>query len=893
MRLPVLSMPFRRGKKPEREAPLSEPVSVDRSLRLPTTKTMEQTGNVVDSEEFDRVGFALRYAGVSIGSIVPTEKETKLVALAKQRVEDSALSKKVVEGRYKESLAFFLGDQWMLWDSGSLIDTRDLYDADRIYTTVNRIKPGIRKHLARALAARTTTSISPATGRQVDLLSARQARAIASHLEYVLRDEVRQMTARFYCHAFGPIGEFTYIDKNTEVPMPMSLDGEYEIEDVKLGEVCGETLLWTEIYPDPKATDLDEDADWLCIAKRRSLNAVYKAFPDLAKWEIGDSSGTVPSLKNEVDQITGNRQNSSASGKKETTVITLFEQPGDLYEDGLYLVVVGDRVAEVRDWPYKTLKHPTKSNRYLFPVTMLQYQQGVDTIWGDNAVSAVIPLQRTRNRLISRIDEHTREGDGKLLAMRGMEISAKAFKTGRRNEIVEYTGSEDTGWREPKWLQKPPLDVSTFQLLASIDRTFDEIMEVADVSRGLEPSAGTSGVALQAMQDADQSSAALFTQQYREYLRTVTYKRLKLAEMCYTTNRLVYVQDTAPTTPAVNQAMDAQGTQPPLVPSGTGYAPPRESAGQRLANLPMEIQTLLAQQGQVPSPMATDQPLAGEPDAQPGDAQKPNEDDPKFQAQSFKTFAKGRYTVEVAIASVRTPAQRTDMIFKMAAAKMFEPAQIPITITFLQLMEIENSDKLTTDLIVALRQIQKREDALKQAEAEAEAQKQQAAIAAQQEMQANKGQQDAQVKMAQNEHDGQVKMAISQAEGKLKMALEAQKAVYARGTEAARAEADIAVESAKAELKKAELTHKAGLGVVTASHNAVLGHHQAVQQGEQAESQNLQKSELAKDQATHGAGIAREQTVQNSEIAREQATHTSQLTREQAEHAAKLAPKDK
>lgn len=783
--------------------------------RLPTPIPDRERDDEVDSEAFDPLDHARRYAGVDIGSETPSEQEQKLVKMAYERVQESSIARKVHAEEYLTCLNFWNGNQWGAWADGCWNDYRQLDDTNRVYSVVNRIRSAVRKHIARALSARTSISISPFSGRKADLLSARQARSIASHLEYVNNDLQTMLHARLMAHAFGPVINYSYVDTDTVVPMPdysdIDEDGDFGIMDVKAGEVCSENISWENFYPDPKATyDIDEDAEWVATCVRRSTNTVRMRWPEAGKYaeqESGPSQAN--SLNYRIDSMVGNRSTATTSGMKFVNVITLWEQPSDLYPDGLYLVVAGNRVMAVRDWPYKTLKHPTRAKRYRFPYTMLSFQRGIDTLWGDNAVSPAIGMQREINRLISRIAERTKQGDRKILVARGSNIEANAFKSGKPDEVVYYTQDAETGGEKPVDMPTPPMDPSTIQLLQEMFRQIDIQMEVLDIDRGQAPSPDSSGRAIDALQGASNSTASLFTEAVRVFTESYTWKRLKLTEELYDVPRMIYLQDTASSTPADATPPQQQPPDPVSGQSPMGAIPPAQMGSSPAQGIPGQAPPMAPPSVNVPGQMATSPDFSQTADAikailfqqqmepVPGQALAPDEDAPKAQAEDFSKFAKGRWVLSVSVSSVKTPQAREQMIMDWYKAGAFLPEAIPTTIILLQLLEIEEADKLTTDLLVALKQIQKREDELNQ--------------------QAQQAEQDAIDKKAQAQSQLQQQKAQSDA------ALAQQKAQFDKEQEAASAEGKIAVLGAQSDAEMKKIVTQHGVDLHHATHEHLLG----------------------------------------------------------------------
>ncbi len=481
-----------------------------------------------------------------------TPDETTIAAMLKERMRSAQSQRKPHEWKYKRSLAYYYGDQYgRRFGIGSTvtgIGTQAVgADNSTQFPFHNKLRPIARKHIVRGLSARTDVSVSPLTGRPQDIASTKQARGLLAHFAELFKDEDRALDQETYRTVVGPGFEYIYFDPRTVVPMP-KYDGQtgemVDYEEVPAGELRSEFLPYSSVFPDPRGNTPD-DWGWVIIATRESLRFIAE------RWENGwqvkpDPTDASEEEKNQTDAITSN-QNRDSLARKYATVLTLWEQPSDQFPQGLYCVMSGGVfLEEPIDWPYTKMRDPVQAGRFLFPVVPLVFEKGVDSFWGENALTPLLGLQRSRNILTSKIERHCQNGDGKIIALRGAELPPGAFRSGEPNEVI-YVGSglpSEAGIDQLiKFFQLPAMDPTIPLLINLIDKDLDEIGEVNAVSKGQSPYAGAPGVVVQALQDADNSSAAIANQNRREFLIGVAVRRLALAEQYYTADRLLFVQD--------------------------------------------------------------------------------------------------------------------------------------------------------------------------------------------------------------------------------------------------------------------------------------------------------------------------------------------------------------
>lgn len=654
----------------------------------------------------------------------PSEHDKAICSLLQSRMRAAADARREHEDRYREGMAFYLGNQWCEWNGGVYNDLRrSTTDApDRIYSVRNRIEFYADQLINRYLASSVSISVAPFSRRPADKASASQARSLNYHFDILLQEELSFLHDLRQVIACGPVFRYTYYDPNAVVPVPLFADDSDEIidiEDAPAGEICEETISWEDIYPDPKGKyDLDE-CDWLIFARRRSLSYIRGKWPEKGWLVRAESSSIHDETKQRLEEVEGDTQSThgSETARQYATVLTQWEQPSPGFPNGRYIVKAGEVILEEMDWPYTEMKHPTRSGRFEYPFTMLVYKPGFGALWGDNMVTTLKGAQRSVNRIRSKIDEHTRRGDGKLLVPEGSNVAVSSFRSETRDEKIPYTITTQNLGAKPEYIQLPGLDPANSELLDREEQFMEQASNIPPVSQGREPYAGAPFAAIQALQDAANQSAQVFNTLVKGYKLAIARKRLALAKQFYDFARFVYVQDTANEASVAAQmgAMMENGEQE------HGGIPPEV-----LALLPPEVAAALSENGGMDKG-------AGAMPGQPSFDMEDEWESARTTAMAFDDFAKGRYTLTATLTPPKSPTARVAMILDMAKSGMFLPEALPVTIVMLQAMEIQESDKLTRDLLAVLQGMQKRQERMlmapEQARADVQAQAEQERMA--------------------------------------------------------------------------------------------------------------------------------------------------------------------
>lgn len=677
----------------------------------------------------------------------------------------AATARKPHEAPWRDGLQFFLGNQWGEWGGSTWVDSRDPSDPDKRYLAWNKIKPIARRLIARSLALRAEVTCAPQTSGKRDVACARIARGLISSFEREMNDAVLKLRAIERAVIVGPVWSMEIWDGTRMAPVPdwSAPEGDPSREMLgakfeRRGGIRSILLSCLQVYPDPRC-EFWEDVRDVVVRRRMPVSEVQRLYPDVAA-RIKPGQGTIGAeMEIQFDQITNDGTGKQGMiGKESVDLLMRFTLPGNpLRPEGMFAVWTENGVLcqPVEPYPYEMRND---AGEYELPVTPLCWEEGIETLYGSNALCQLVPVQRTRNRLLTSVDEHARSGDGKLLAERGSNIDPLAFKSGRKNEVIYWDGPADGGASTPPhFIQQPPQDPSVGQLLGLLDADMAQIAEVTTADEGNAPYPNASAETIQQLQEASTSTISLFRERLSDWLKVRMRKRICLARQFFPDEGFVFRMDVPPHSVAAE-------TLGKMVPPAEA-APAPEQAG-----LPAEVQELVDQYGQEAIQESDPSLLSpASPQAPP-----PPEDQAAMEVQNFRDFKAGRVVLSVSSSVPRSPGAKMQTIVEMARAGMFVPEVLPITILMLEQMELVESSKFVEDLMIALKAVQARQEQMQQQQAALQMQQQQAAAQAQ--MATRAVDHDAKMEQmdAQAQIDQQSAAAQAQAESEAQAAAQAQ-----------------------------------------------------------------------------------------------------------------------
>lgn len=469
----------------------------------------------------------------------PQESEQETVNLVLSRFKEAAESRSLHEREWLLSTAFARGNQWMEWRGStnrleSLVDPNDPY---RSYITAPLIGALLTKLKARATLSKPDVSVKPLTSAQADVQAAGESRDILDHYDRLFDRQIQTQDAVDICleasTAFLKLlwspkkeSRTAYTDKSGKVVTVMAAIG--DIEEILVPPF--------EIYPDPKARDWPE-CGWLIHAKVRSLTYIQQQYGgkdnDERGWRVkGENVGASASYSalSHMDAITGDTSRQSRDTSKNSVIVyECWEKPSARYVDGRRIPVAGGVLLLGPDkltWPY--------DKNDSFPFVPLHYKKKWGSLWAQNAVHDLIPLQRQYNTILSRITDRVNTDKPTILVPEGSEIGVDAYQSKRNFQKITYRLGQPPTYQAP-----PPISEAWFNALNIIKGLMEDISGVHEVSNGTVPAGVTAGNAIELLQQSDNTQMAEAVSNIETYAKGRAEWELALAAQYYQEPRLV------------------------------------------------------------------------------------------------------------------------------------------------------------------------------------------------------------------------------------------------------------------------------------------------------------------------------------------------------------------
>ncbi len=669
---------------------------------------------------------------------MPSPADQQVIALVMNRFQQASDKRRPHEIRWVNSYLMWRassGDAWKYWNGTAIVSMQDASQSYSAWAAHNVLRSPGKKQIARIKQAKVDVSVSPQTSRTSDVMAAREARSVLAHCDAVTDTE--RQDQEVYERAVGvcPMYKKQYFDPSAMVPIPILEDPEdpeseiVNVVDKPDGEICQKVVSSFELYFDPRAQKMEESG-WVLHVIRQPLEWLRANF-GYGKYVKGDGGQGSPNayLRDILDIVKLDFQKVPVEIES-ANLIEMWEKPSPAYPKGRYIFVSNGVLLYTGDWPYTFMKE--------YPFSQFVCEPGLETIYGDSGIYYAIDPQMNRNRALNKVVNHERNGDGKLILDERTELRSNAFQSGQMNEAVYYMPPmESTNWSKPEWIQSPPLDPNSYELMRICDSDIATIMDVNAASAGQVPNGVTAARAIEALQASDLTGTALLVGQAQAYKHREAENLLALARQFYSGPRLLSIRDTSPKDTKKANEVAANGGFPLLPPEvqmmmhqakmqalqGTGATPEAlqqmMQAGQgqpsMQGGMPLQAPQMPAQGPQygngTESPGSDPEGLGQGDDVQSEggnlfDSSTKSERDkldaPGAQAMAFKHLSEGRIEISSSTSAVKTPQERIRLITEMNAAGMFKPEQIPFTIAFLSQLDFQEVDKLRTDLIAAL-----------------------------------------------------------------------------------------------------------------------------------------------------------------------------------------------
>jgi len=490
------------------------------------------------------------------GSNKQTDGENLIVSEAEDKLNEALQHRRWYERQWYINMSFYLGFQWIRWNSDSWRIEIPPAPSWRIRLTCNHLQPIIAKYVGRIKKNRPVLNVVPATEEESDKNTAVYSQEVLEHIERVVKLANKNTRLATLVSVYGtgfkdhywdgsagdrieeprvtkseqtitdddgyPIVD-EYGQPQTETVETPELDkkGEPIVDSFNLGEVAVEVLGPFEVVPQPGARHID-DCEWVFKCKLRSLEWIRSTYKEGYKVNPETSKGSTPMEKQLLQLIGESKVYGDAKPRKShivnkddelkegfATVKEWRVKPNKTHARGRLVVFANGILLHDGDLPYEAWIK-TKS----LGIKQYDFTEVHDRFWGRTPLEDLIPLQVEYNKTRSQIIEiKNRMSKPHWIVAEGQNVPKEGIPT-EPGAIIRYTPV--AGAQEPHQTKMSPLPAYVHKDLESNLNDMQNISSQHEVSRGTVPPGVGSGVAIQLLLEQDETPIGPTIERYEQ-----------------------------------------------------------------------------------------------------------------------------------------------------------------------------------------------------------------------------------------------------------------------------------------------------------------------------------------------------------------------------------------
>lgn len=413
--------------------------------------------------------------------LLPSQQEREMLERCRKWLDDARQARIKYERTWYENLAFFGGKQYVQWSNRAVSATgiARLYEPPappwRVRLVSNKIKPVIRKELAKVTKEKPQPYVIPASTDDDDLAAARAAESIFDHLtrELEFNKVLRQML--FWELICGTAFIKDWYDPKS--PDAQGIQGKIYLEPVNPFQL---------FVPTPAEPDI-ENQPYIIHGLTKSLEWVKDKYKKDVEADSGKSAAV-------MDGAFLTAMGLPQPSKDTTTVYECWIKPCGKYPQGGVITWAGDTLLSVHDaWPFENPDYPFTKFGHV----------PSGTFYDDSVIPDMIPLQKEMNRTRSQIVEaKNRMAKPQLIAARGSVDPNKM--TSEPGLIIFYT----PGFAKPEPIPLIPLPNYVIDEVGRCQQDMDDISGQHEISKGGTPSGVSAATAISFLQEQDDAMIA-------------------------------------------------------------------------------------------------------------------------------------------------------------------------------------------------------------------------------------------------------------------------------------------------------------------------------------------------------------------------------------------------
>ena len=426
------------------------------------------------------------------------------------------------EGIWMTNIAYLLGYDGVAFNSTTrqfqpVNRTSAYLKKNRIH--VNKILPTVQNRLARLCKNPPKYDVRPESNdsedREAARLSIQTLTFLWDELSFDEKRIILYMWLQQCGHAYMKISWDPSVGKLMQDPAT----GQNSFE----GQVCGEVVSPFEIFPDPLAKSFEDvRKTWLIQCKVRKLDYFKTHYPEKGHL-VKPEEAWLLSAQYEQRINSLNSRGPSQSGmqdqaKHSAIEMIKYEARSKDYPQGRLIACANGILLEDKELPVGEI-----------PFAKFDDIQIGGKYYSEALITHLRPIQDQYNETVRRRAEWTRKLlAGKYKAPRGSGIAQENLNDDS-GEILYYTPIPNApGNLEP--VQVPMIPQWAYNEEDRLDKMFNDISGISEVSRGTMPSASIPAIGMQLLTEQDDTRIGITTEQHEHAWARVGSLALKYAE---------------------------------------------------------------------------------------------------------------------------------------------------------------------------------------------------------------------------------------------------------------------------------------------------------------------------------------------------------------------------
>jgi hypothetical protein len=457
-----------------------------------------------------------------------TKTETGAMSMVQEEWEKGIRKLQPYHRQWFLNTAYLLGFQHLVWHPSKNRLWLPPSRRKQVRMTSNLMMSAYRINLSKLSGFDTLVSVLPNSNEQEDVDAARLAQKVWFHIKNDIK--WRSLKRRLLGWVLSCGNGFLSVEWNPNAGQMLSQVQEEEVEQIKVneegdrvldqfgnpvmemrtnvigveqfrtGKISMKALSPFSVVPIGSGTELNE-CDSVIVGEWLSLEEIRRQFPDKGKYVTPEFRDTASTFEKFLDGLVSpttsqvNPQSGGVPSEKGAVVKRYWQKSTPEFPDGRLIICANNVMLFMGDNP--TPKNRDGDN----PLPIVHYRE-IDVpfrLFGRSSIEDQIPDQKAYNKALSIILEHHSLFKGKWVVPRGAHLKESNLDSSA-DEVVEAI---PIAGQMPHMINIHPPTPTLFSVLEKHKENMMEQSGVREVSRGALPAGARSGVAIQLLQESD------------------------------------------------------------------------------------------------------------------------------------------------------------------------------------------------------------------------------------------------------------------------------------------------------------------------------------------------------------------------------------------------------